>query len=638
MKTITIVCCCIMTAAALQAQIIHVPGDSSLTIQEGIDKAHPGDTVLVADGIYYQQISFKGKKPLTVASQFLMDGDTNHIASTIINGDSISISNPDSASVVYFISGEDTTSVLCGFTITQGKGTKYTSSGYIFRAGGGVFISGSGAKVIHNHITGNHLNDTFPGSAQVVTGAGLEVEWMIDDHWVVIDNNVIDNNSCNSSGREASAAGLAIYCNSRITNNTIADNICTGMASCHAVGTGFICSKNTTWPNHVTAIIQHNLIKNNLSEAQNYMATGAGGLVQAVNVIFSENEVSDNIVNNIVSTLGGFAGLYLYQPDSGSVVRNNVFKGNISNKYCGGLGIQNNVNLDNRVMVENNYFLDNSAGSAGGAVDADRCQVFLQNNVFNGNHAQTGGAVYLHYLGTPVDHNAILVNNSFAFNSSSGQGSVVYSVNDDPLIFNCIFSQNSSVFNTDLSVHSGTVEIAYSNVDTNRIEGTRIIGAGVINVNPSFFDTVWLSLNDGSPCKNAATEVYTCHCGDLNNCPHFDITGTARPLNGGYDMGAYEDIMTGVPGKGTLNGELRITNVPNPFTASTTFRFELKEPGQVNLQIFNNFGQQVAELVNALLPAGKQGIQWNGGNLTSGMYYYRIESGRLVGSGKVIKW
>ena len=79
MKNITLFCCALMIAAALQAQIIHVPGDYT-TIQQGIEAANPGDTVLVNDGIYYEQINFLGKKPLMVASQFLMDGDTSHIS------------------------------------------------------------------------------------------------------------------------------------------------------------------------------------------------------------------------------------------------------------------------------------------------------------------------------------------------------------------------------------------------------------------------------------------------------------------------------------------------------------------------------------------------------------------------------
>src|SRR5512133_1769155 len=111
MKKIYLFCCAVMTVAVMQAQIIHVPGDYS-KIQDAIVAAGPGDTVLVADGIYNEQITFLGKNSLTVASEFLMDGDQAHISQTVIDGSQLP--NPDSATVVYFPPGSDTTTVLCG--------------------------------------------------------------------------------------------------------------------------------------------------------------------------------------------------------------------------------------------------------------------------------------------------------------------------------------------------------------------------------------------------------------------------------------------------------------------------------------------------------------------------------------------
>ena len=82
----------------------------------------------MAKGTYYENINFKGK-PITVKSKLGPD-------SSIIDGSNPS--NPDSASVVYFISGEDSNSVLEGFTIRGGTGTFDTpSTGY--RAGGGIY-------------------------------------------------------------------------------------------------------------------------------------------------------------------------------------------------------------------------------------------------------------------------------------------------------------------------------------------------------------------------------------------------------------------------------------------------------------------------------------------------------------------
>ncbi|MCW0300343.1 hypothetical protein, partial [Klebsiella pneumoniae] len=96
------------------SDVIHVPADQP-TIQAGIMAAVNGDVVVVAEGTYYENINFMGKA-ITVASKFYLDGRKKHIRKTIINGSRPA--DPDFGSVVSFVSGENTSSVLCGFTIT----------------------------------------------------------------------------------------------------------------------------------------------------------------------------------------------------------------------------------------------------------------------------------------------------------------------------------------------------------------------------------------------------------------------------------------------------------------------------------------------------------------------------------------
>ena len=113
------------------ADIRRVPSQYS-TIQLAIDAAVAGDTVLVSRGTYYENIRFRGKA-ITVASQYILDGDTTHIDSTSIDGSRPT--NPDSGSTVFFDAGEDSNSVLCGMTITGGTGVINTNFDY--RVGGG---------------------------------------------------------------------------------------------------------------------------------------------------------------------------------------------------------------------------------------------------------------------------------------------------------------------------------------------------------------------------------------------------------------------------------------------------------------------------------------------------------------------
>lgn len=65
-------------------------------------------------------------------------------------------------------------------------------------------------------------------------------------------------------------------------------------------------------------------------------------------------------------------------------------------------------------------------------------------------------------------------------------------------------------------------------------------------------------------------------------------------------------------------------NYPNPFNPSTKIEFYVDRPGRVELSVYDLSGRQVAELVSRTLSAGTHSRQFDGGNLASGVYIYRL--------------
>ncbi len=73
-------------------------------------------------------------------------------------------------------------------------------------------------------------------------------------------------------------------------------------------------------------------------------------------------------------------------------------------------------------------------------------------------------------------------------------------------------------------------------------------------------------------------------------------------------------------------------NFPNPFNPITQITFNLKVDSDVNLRIFNLLGQEVATLVDGRLSAGTQRIEFKANELSSGVYFYRIDAKGIDGT------
>jgi hypothetical protein len=94
------------------------------------------------------------------------------------------------------------------------------------------------------------------------------------------------------------------------------------------------------------------------------------------------------------------------------------------------------------------------------------------------------------------------------------------------------------------------------------------------------------------------------------------------------------DLVVG--SKDVQKNEIKLTARPNPFTASTTVEYLLNQPEKVVITFYNQFGEQV-DKINQKQSTGPQKFMWNPQNLPAGIYYFLLQAGGRVASGKVVK-
>lgn len=75
---------------------------------------------------------------------------------------------------------------------------------------------------------------------------------------------------------------------------------------------------------------------------------------------------------------------------------------------------------------------------------------------------------------------------------------------------------------------------------------------------------------------------------------------------------------------------------PNPFNPSTKIKFTLPKQEIVTLEVYNIIGQKIETLLNKPMPAGYHEVEFNAQNLSSGVYFYRIEAGKFQDVKKMI--
>ena len=268
----------LIACGSTTAAIIEVPADCS-TIQEALDSAQSGDTILVAPGTYVENIIWPDVADLALVSEQGPD-------QTIIDGDS-------SGTVITLLSPVvDTSTVISGFTIRNGAADQ----------GGGIRCSVSSPL-----ITGNIIEDCFA----VYDGAGFYCA----NSRIVIDGNTIRYNSAGTpyqQGTKDHTNGGGICLTGGGTGiAVISDNIITGNFSVD-YGGGITCTRNALitgnqiidnesgWFgggvyhfNSSGTILNDNLISGNTS------LWGAGITLQGGHLTITKCEIVNNIGDGI---------------------------------------------------------------------------------------------------------------------------------------------------------------------------------------------------------------------------------------------------------------------------------------------------------------------------------------------------
>nr|NIW47073.1 hypothetical protein [Gammaproteobacteria bacterium]NIX58067.1 hypothetical protein [candidate division Zixibacteria bacterium] len=152
--------------------------DAFISIQDAIDTALDGDTIIIAEGTYYESISYSGKA-MTVKSTDPEDSDI--IAATIIDANDPNDPNDANTPVVIFDSGGSTGSVLSGLTITGGNMGVYCGvsvspviTGCVIRDNNGLGVyCTSSSPIVKNCIIAGNSSSGISGGSPTITNCTI---------------------------------------------------------------------------------------------------------------------------------------------------------------------------------------------------------------------------------------------------------------------------------------------------------------------------------------------------------------------------------------------------------------------------------------------------------------------------------
>lgn len=195
-------------------------------------------------------------------------------------------------------------------------------------------------------------------------------------------------------------------------------------------------------------------------------------------------------------------------------------------------------------------------------------------------------------------------------------------------------------FNSQLGLSGGTAGMKTTDGGSNWVASS-FPGSGSIKCIAGSGSTFWLSRNNITIYKttNAGenwTTDYTAPFVVLdiaiarngNRLWAIGLNGSIARSEGTVSI---NNISTNVPDKYSLS-----QNYPNPFNPGTKIRFDILKSDLVSLKVFNAAGKEVSNLVEQNLNAGIYEVSFDGTNLSSGVYFYTLQTGNFTETKRMV--
>jgi len=324
--------------------------------------------------------------------------------------------------------------------------------------------------------------------------------------------------------------------------------------------------------------------------------------------------------------LGRGGGIFCWNPNNIKII-NNIISENIASGWRSSGG---GICSGGSAIISNNTIFGNIAmgNSNGGGISCGP-NVILNNNIISGNRAKLGGGISFY------GSSAMIVNNAIVGNvADSAGGAISCQFNLSLFVFNTILRENSADYFAEIYFDtSSSAVLKYSNIQG----GWE--GEGNVDIEPIFRDP-----------ENSDFHLMATNCDDPYDSPcidmgHPDILDSLIDCDWGLgeersDMGAYgggegyvdiEEISSILPEKIILS-----QNYPNPFNASTTIQYTLPMQSDVTIHIYNLLGRKVETLIDKKEQAGYHQVIWQADDLSSGVYFYKIQAGDYIETKKMV--